>query len=74
MYYVTCYKAAKSFHFRKDSEERFRRQRDKNNSLRFYLTVNEEQSNQAREKNAHLTCGEDRWLTRTIRTELFTSC
>ena len=40
-------------------------------SLGFHLAVNEEQSNQAREKHAYLTCGEGRWLTRTIRTEAF---
>ena len=42
------------------------------NSLGFDQAVSREQSNQAREKNAHQTCGEARWpstfyklLTRT---------
>ena len=39
-----------------DYPEKFQRQyRDKNNSLGFLIAVNEEQSNQAREKNAQLT-------------------
>ena len=43
---------------------KFQRQhRDKNNSLRFHMAVNEKQSHQAREKNW--------WLTRIIRTEAF---
>ena len=46
------------------SSKCYRQYRDKNDSLGFYLAVNEEQSksNQAEEKNAHLKCGEDRWL------------
>ena len=40
-------------------------------NLRFHLVVDEEHSKQEREKNAHLTSGEGRWLTRTIRTEAF---
>ena len=39
-----------------------RQYRDKINSLGFHQAVNQEQSNQAREKNAHQTCGEERWL------------
>ena len=39
--------------------------------LKFHLVVDEEQSKQAREKNAHLTSGEGRWLTRTIKTKAF---
>ena len=39
-----------------------RQYRDKINSLGFHQAVNQEQSNQTREKNAHQTCGEGRWL------------
>ena len=41
-----------------DCPENFRgnTDRDKNNSLGFHLVVNQEKSNQAREKKAHQTC------------------
>ena len=37
----------------------------------IYSGDDEEQSKQAIEKNATLTCDEGRWLTRTIRTEAY---
>ena len=35
-------------------------------SLRFHLAVNEEQSNQEREKYAYLTCGEGRDISQNL--------